>query len=101
MTAQNIKGRRVLSAEVRDIFEHHPWPGNVRELRNVLRSCLAVTTGPETLVSDLPGDFIREMANSPQAAKYCETEQPSRARGKSRKASRSPIGRRMRSVRRS
>jgi transcriptional regulator of acetoin/glycerol metabolism len=82
MTAQNIKGRRVLSAEVRDIFEHHPWPGNVRELRNVLRSCLAVTTGPETLVSDLPGDFLREMANPPQGAKYCESGVSSCAKGR-------------------
>jgi len=82
MTAQHTKGRRVLSAEVRDIFEQHPWPGNIRELRNVLRSCLAVTTGPETLVSDLPGDFLREMANTPLGAKYCESEQPSCARGK-------------------
>ncbi len=82
MTAQNIKGRRVLGAEVRDIFEHHPWPGNIRELRNVLRSCLAVTTGPETLASDLPSDFIREMAGSAQGEKYCESKLSSCAKGR-------------------
>lgn len=66
MRAQDIVGK-ALSAEVRDIFERHPWPGNVRELRNVLRSCLATTTGPETLVSDLPNDFLREMSDPAQS----------------------------------
>ncbi|VTZ50163.1 Sigma-54-dependent Fis family transcriptional regulator (MmoR) [Methylocella tundrae] len=65
--AQYVNEHKALSAEVWDIFERHPWPGNIRELRNVLRSCLAMTSGPETLVSDLPNDFLREMSDSAQA----------------------------------
>ncbi|VTZ51238.1 Sigma-54-dependent Fis family transcriptional regulator (MmoR) [Methylocella tundrae] len=65
--AQHVNEHKALSAEVWDIFERHPWPGNVRELRNVLRSCLAMTSGPQTLVSDLPNDFLREMSDSAQA----------------------------------
>jgi transcriptional regulator of acetoin/glycerol metabolism len=65
LRAQNVEGK-TLSPEVWDIFERHPWPGNIRELRNVLRSCVAMTTGPETLVSDLPNDFLREINHSSQ-----------------------------------
>jgi sigma-54 dependent transcriptional regulator, acetoin dehydrogenase operon transcriptional activator AcoR len=61
MKAQNVAQNKTLSAEVWDIFERHPWPGNIRELRNVLRSCLAMTLGSETRVSDLPDDFMREL----------------------------------------
>jgi transcriptional regulator of acetoin/glycerol metabolism len=71
MKAQGVEGK-VLSAEVRDIFERHPWPGNVRELRNVLRSCVAMTVGPETLVSDLPSDFLRETGSDAQGDQESE-----------------------------
>ena len=54
---------KALSAEVWAIFDRHPWPGNIRELRNVLQSCVAMTTGPETLVCDLPPDFLREISD--------------------------------------
>ena len=73
MKAQRVEERKALSAEVWDIFERHPWPGNIRELRNVLRSCLAMTTGAETLVSDLPTDFLREMSNSAQGEEEGES----------------------------
>ncbi|MHB8884723.1 MAG: sigma-54-dependent Fis family transcriptional regulator [Methylovirgula sp.] len=63
---QGTERDKALSAEVWDIFERHPWPGNIRELRNVLRSCLAMTIGTETRVSDLPDDFLREMSDSVQ-----------------------------------
>lgn len=72
LKAQHVDERKALSAEVWDIFERHPWPGNIRELRNVLRSCLAMTSGPETLVSDLPNDFLREMSDSTQAEEESE-----------------------------
>jgi sigma-54 dependent transcriptional regulator, acetoin dehydrogenase operon transcriptional activator AcoR len=64
--AQSIENDKTLSTEVWDIFERHPWPGNIRELRNVLRSCLAMTVGDQTQVSDLPEDFLREMNDSAQ-----------------------------------
>jgi transcriptional regulator of acetoin/glycerol metabolism len=51
-----------ISDEVLEIFEQHPWPGNIRELRNVLRSCMATMAGQELRVSDLPCDFLEEMA---------------------------------------
>ncbi|ACK50237.1 GAF modulated sigma54 specific transcriptional regulator, Fis family [Methylocella silvestris BL2] len=66
LKAQGVDERKTLSAEVWDIFERHPWPGNIRELLNVLRSCLAMTTGRETQVSDLPIDFLKEMSASAQ-----------------------------------
>lgn len=68
--AQNIDHVKRLSAEVWDIFERHPWPGNIRELLNVLRSCLAMTVGDQTRLSDLPEDFLREMNDSVQ----CEAD---------------------------
>ncbi|WP_244605749.1 sigma-54-dependent Fis family transcriptional regulator [Methylocella tundrae] len=100
--AQYVDEHKALSAEVWDIFERHPWPGNIRELRNVLRSCLAMTSGPETLVSDLPNDFLREMSDSAlkprrrvkQGCRHTPNGDP-RLR-----ARRSPIGRRMLSARR-
>ncbi|PNG24710.1 Fis family transcriptional regulator [Methylocella silvestris] len=66
LKAQGVDEPKTLSAEVWDIFERHPWPGNIRELLNVLRSCLAMTTGCETQVSDLPIDFLKEMSASSQ-----------------------------------
>ena len=51
-----------ISDEALEIFEQHPWPGNIRELRNVLRSCMATMAGQELRVSDLPCDFLEEMA---------------------------------------
>ncbi len=51
-----------ISDEVLEIFEQHPWPGNIRELRNVLRSCMATMARQELRVSDLPCDFLEEMA---------------------------------------
>jgi transcriptional regulator of acetoin/glycerol metabolism len=80
MRAQGVGERKALSAEVWDIFERHPWPGNIRELRNVLRSCLAITTGPEILVSDLPNDFREEMSDSPQGHEEGESGLSSQAK---------------------
>lgn len=74
LKAQKVEEPKTLSADVMNIFERHPWPGNIRELRNVLRSCLAMTSGSETLVSDLPVDFLKELDDSSQAEE--ETEAP-------------------------
>ncbi len=62
--AQGDKEAKTLSREVWSIFERHPWPGNIRELRNVLRSCLATTRGSVIQISDLPNDFLVEMAEA-------------------------------------
>jgi transcriptional regulator of acetoin/glycerol metabolism len=79
LKAQNLEGK-LLSAEVWDVFERHPWPGNIRELRNVLRSCLAMTAGAETLISDLPVDFLREMNDSAQTDEEEESARSSYAK---------------------
>ena len=61
IAAQQVIEPKALSEGVWDIFGRHPWPGNIRELRNVLRSCLAMASGPAIQSSDLPIDFLHEM----------------------------------------
>ncbi|WP_219320387.1 sigma-54-dependent Fis family transcriptional regulator [Methylovirgula sp. HY1] len=80
--AQSADHDKTLSAEVWDIFERHPWPGNIRELRNVLRSCLAMTIGTETRVSDLPDDFLREMSDSVQGDEEGRSSPPISAKSR-------------------
>ncbi len=74
--AQGVDHDKTLSAEVWDIFECHPWPGNIRELRNVLRSCLAMTLGTQTRVTDLPEDFLLEMSDSAQGEEESRSTRP-------------------------
>ena len=40
------------------------WPGNVRQLARVIERALALSTGPEITLADLPGD-ISKIPNSP------------------------------------
>ncbi|WP_211099445.1 sigma-54-dependent Fis family transcriptional regulator [Skermanella aerolata] len=60
-----ISEPKQLGEELWQIFMKHPWPGNIRELRNVLRSSLAMTVGPDIRITDLPPDFLDEMEHSP------------------------------------
>lgn len=46
------------SAEALDILESYPWPGNVRELENAVEYALAIGTGMELTVKDLPPDIV-------------------------------------------
>lgn len=43
-----------LSKEAVELLRQYSWPGNVRELENVIESILALSTGSEIGVSDLP-----------------------------------------------
>jgi transcriptional regulator of acetoin/glycerol metabolism len=56
----DIKEYKQISDEVWDIFLKHPWPGNIRELANLLRSCIAMSTGPLITIKDLPWYFLDE-----------------------------------------
>lgn len=54
-----------LSAEVLQLFEHHPWPGNVRQLRNVLRTATVMMGSADCIkMEHLPEDFLDEFSNT-------------------------------------
>ncbi|HEV8646355.1 MAG TPA: sigma-54-dependent Fis family transcriptional regulator [Burkholderiales bacterium] len=58
-----------ISAEVTDIFAHHPWPGNLRQMHSVIRTALAMVDAGEKLERrHLPEDFLEELAPTPVAA---------------------------------
>lgn len=45
---------RVLTQEILDAMLSYEWPGNVRELENCIERLLAVSSGPELRMADLP-----------------------------------------------
>lgn len=45
---------RGISPQVLEHFVRYPWPGNVRELKNCIERALAMGSGPEIIVEDLP-----------------------------------------------
>jgi len=49
-----------VSPEALTLLRAHPWPGNVRELRNVVACALALGSGDELVVDDLPPEFRGE-----------------------------------------
>ena len=53
-------------------LEDYSWPGNIRQLRNVLRTALALSEGPEITIYDLP-DEVRQVV-SPQENVEVENE---------------------------
>jgi transcriptional regulator of acetoin/glycerol metabolism len=58
-----------LSAEVLEIFAHHPWPGNVRQMRSVIRAASAmVNDGEEVGPRHLPMDFLAQMNRNAESA---------------------------------
>jgi transcriptional regulator of acetoin/glycerol metabolism len=58
-----------ISAEVMDIFAHHPWPGNLRQMHSVIRTALAMMDAGEKLERrHLPEDFLEELTPAPAAA---------------------------------
>jgi DNA-binding NtrC family response regulator len=46
-----------LPEDVMARLQHYHWPGNVRELENVIRRCIALTTGSALRVEDLPPEI--------------------------------------------
>ncbi|HEX7813228.1 MAG TPA: sigma-54-dependent Fis family transcriptional regulator [Burkholderiales bacterium] len=51
-----------ISAQVMQIFAHHPWPGNVRQMRSVIRTAVAMMNEGEMLEArHLPQDFLAQM----------------------------------------
>ena len=67
----NVYSRQVprhitkLSSEMMDIFKKYHWPGNVRQLRNVVRTSLALGTGPTLSLADTSWLF-NELQPRPQ-----------------------------------
>ena len=59
-------GPQVISKEALELLEHYSWPGNVRELENTIERALALSTGDELTVSDLPHQ-IRTAYGRPSA----------------------------------
>jgi DNA-binding NtrC family response regulator len=51
-----------ITAEAMQALEEYHWPGNIRELRNVIERAVALCTGREVPIDDLP-DHIRERPN--------------------------------------
>ena len=46
-----------LSSEMMNLFAHYHWPGNIRQLRNVVRTSLALGTGPVLSLADVSWIF--------------------------------------------
>jgi transcriptional regulator with PAS, ATPase and Fis domain len=46
--------RHQMSQEVLDIFQTYSWPGNVRQLEHCIQHMVAVNSGPELHLRDLP-----------------------------------------------
>ena len=53
-----------ISSEVLRVLERYSWPGNIRELRNVIERAVALCSGPNIGLQDLP-DAICAAASSP------------------------------------
>lgn len=58
--SESGEGRvRGISPQVLEHFVRYPWPGNVRELKNCIKRGLAIGSGPEIEVKDLPKKIAR------------------------------------------
>ena len=49
---------KILTDEVKDLFENLIWPGNVLQLQNLCHSLTAVSSAQEITISDLPNDLL-------------------------------------------
>jgi DNA-binding NtrC family response regulator len=50
---------RQFNAEAMRALTEHPWPGNVRELENAIEYAMAIGTGEELGIDDLPPELTR------------------------------------------
>ena len=69
--------RLSLSQGAADALRNHDWPGNVRELQRVVERALALATGEDIGLQDLPVELTRD---------YAEVLQPSVTRAESMRA---------------
>lgn len=59
-----------ISDEVMARLTSYDWPGNVRELENCVQRVIALSSGPEVQMSDLPSNilyFVGEQRHDPQS----------------------------------
>lgn len=59
--AEENRGFKRLSPDVKRIFSSYRWPGNVRQLLNVLRNVVVLHEGVSVLPEMLPADLAPEM----------------------------------------
>jgi DNA-binding NtrC family response regulator len=50
-----------MSREVLDLFHTYPWPGNVRQLEHCVQHMVAVNSGPELHLRDLPTALLNHV----------------------------------------
>jgi DNA-binding NtrC family response regulator len=53
--------RHRMSREVLDLFHSYPWPGNVRQLEHCIQHMVAVNSGPELHLRDLPTALLNHL----------------------------------------
>ena len=58
-------GIQGISRDAMAMLEAHPWPGNVRQLQNVLRRCMALTSGELLRSEDIPPEIRGHAAPDP------------------------------------
>ena len=49
---------KILTDEVKDLFENLIWPGNVLQLQNLCHSLTVLSSAQEITISDLPNDLL-------------------------------------------
>jgi two-component system nitrogen regulation response regulator GlnG len=49
---------KILTDEVKDLFENLIWPGNVLQLQNLCHSLTVLSSAQEIAISDLPNDLL-------------------------------------------
>ena len=58
------KTPRTFSADAMRALTEYPWPGNVRELENAVEYAMAIGTGEELGVKDLPSELLSSRTQS-------------------------------------
>ena len=51
---------KILTDEVKDLFENLIWPGNVLQLQNLCHSLTVLSSAQEITISDLPNDLLSQ-----------------------------------------
>jgi len=55
------------------LLQEYGWPGNVRELPNVMEHAHVIAPPNQVTLADLPRDFKRLVARTPQKISACRT----------------------------